>query len=72
MPATTTMPTSHHGACCGLPPRRSSHRSTGVTNGSVRVRMSLASPLKGLIVRVRTAQDPSAISRLAAKATKTA
>src|SRR3989442_1300471 len=69
-PAATTT-TSHQPACTGLPPRRTSRRSTGRSTGSVAPRNARPTGPKGDRRRVRTSQDASATSALRTNREKT-
>src|SRR5947208_7363213 len=70
-PATATPTASHHPACTGLPPARTRRASTGRISGSLAARSVRPSALKGEMRRVRTSQDASATSTLAANAAYT-
>ena len=62
IPATAVITTSQPPACTGLPPMRTSRRSTGRMTGSVNARSARPTAPKDEMRRVRTSQDPSAMS----------
>ena len=70
-PAAATATTSHHPACTGLPPARTRRVSIGRINGSLAVRKVRPSAPNGEMRRVRTSQEASATSTLAANAANT-
>ena len=59
-PPAITMPDSQSGASCGLPPARTTRRSSGSSTGSLARRMKRGHAPNGVIRRLRTAQCVSA------------
>ena len=55
-PPRTTMPISQSEASCGLPPSRTTRRSSGRSTGSLALRTNRGQAPNGLIRRLRTAQ----------------
>src|SRR5207237_9805522 len=64
--------TSLHPACTGLPPARTSRRSTGRINGSLAARRVRPSAPNGDTRWVRTSQEANALTRLTANTPITA
>src|SRR5437763_1446374 len=63
-PTAATPTTSHHPACTGLPPARTSRRSTGRINGSLAARRVRPSAPNGDTRWLRTSQEANAATRL--------
>jgi hypothetical protein len=72
IPATTMATSAHQGAFCGIPPERTTRRSTGASSGSIAWREKRAIGLKGLMRLVRTSQSRTAITAATAASTKNA